>query len=426
MNKLVWIGAIFLFLMGEYVGAVPFGVSDPRSLAMGGTGVASAEASNAVFHNPALLAQYQYYEDEGRTSAFILPTITARVSNTVEEIANFRDQDYDGQLSSAISAFNTNNGSANSAQAVLDASLNLQDGLSRVSSGPVVADGNVAFVIAIPSLKQGGAFLFNKRFVGDGNITKTPEDQAVLDAYVETMQFVITGQNQPSQEVLDRVVDDNNQLIDQTGNLTSSASAAGIALTELGVSMAGEFAVFKQPIAMGITPKFIKAETYATEASATNDLNENRDTYNRWDLTADVGIAKSINNTWNVGLSVKNIVPLEYTTNTNKKITLKPQVRAGVSYKTRWGMLAFDLDMLENAAVGAGDKTQYSLFGAEWDFKWGKLRGGYNYNFSASPSMKKGLFSGGIQLSPFGMLLDLAYADNGVERAAALQTGFQF
>ena len=58
MNRLVWIGAIFLFLMGEYVGAVPFGVSDPRSLAMGGTGVASAEASNAVFHNPALLAQF--------------------------------------------------------------------------------------------------------------------------------------------------------------------------------------------------------------------------------------------------------------------------------------------------------------------------------------------------------------------------------
>ncbi len=393
---------------------------------MGGTGVASADAGNAVFHNPALLAQYQYDEDEGRTSAFILPTITARVSDTVQEIADFREQDYDGQLSSAIAAFNANNGSANSARAVLDASLNLQDGLSRVSSGPVVADGNVAFVIAIPSLKQGGAFFFNQRFVGDGHITKTPEDQALLDAYVETMQFVLTGQDPPSQEVIDKIVDNNNQLIDQTGNLTSSASAAGIALTELGVAMAGEFALFKQNILLGITPKFIKAETYATESTATNDLNENRDTYNRWDITADVGMAKIISNTWNIGLSVKNIVPLKYTTNTNKDINLEPQVRAGVAYKTGWGMLAFDLDVMENAAVGTGDKTQYSLFGAEWDFKWGKLRGGYNYNFRASSAAKKGLFSGGIQLSPFGMLLDLAYADNGVERAAALQTGFQF
>jgi hypothetical protein len=308
----------------------------------------------------------------------------------------------------------------------LDASLNLQDGLSRVSSGPVVADGDVAFVIAIPSLKQGGAFVFNKRFVGDGSIVKTPEDQALLDAYVETMQFVITGQDQPSQDVIDRVIDDNNQLIDQTGNLTSSASAAGIALTELGISMASQFTVVKQKFALGITPKFIKAETYATDSTATSDLEENRDTHNRWDVTADVGIAKNINSAWNVGVSVKNIVPLEYTTNTNGKINLDPQVRAGVAYKTSWGMLAFDLDVLENAAVSTGDKTQYSLFGAEWDFKWGKLRGGYNYNFSASRAVKKGLFSAGIQLSPFGMLLDLAYADNGVERAAALQTGFQF
>ena len=426
MKKCYWISTIVILLIGEYALAAPFGTYDPRSLAMGGTGVASAEASNAVFHNPAILAQYEYYEDEGRTSVFILPTITARVSDTVQEVADFREQDYDGQLSSAIADFNASNGSAASAQAVLDASVNLQDGLSQVSSGPVVADGNVAFVIAIPSLKQGGAFLFNQRFVGDGHVTKTPEDEALLNAYVDTMQFLLTGQNPPSQEVIDSIIDDNNQLIDQTGNFTSTASASGLSLTELGVSMASQFSIFKRNFALGITPKFVKAETYATESTATNELEENRDIYNRWDITADVGMAKSINKTWNVGLTVKNIIPLEYTTNTNTTINLDPMLRAGVAYKPRWGTLAFDLDLTENAAVGSGDKTQYSMFGIEWDFKWGKLRGGYNYNFSASSAVKKGLFSGGIQLSPFGMLLDLAYADNGVERAAGLQTGFQF
>lgn len=412
-------------LLVENVGAMPFGTFDPRSLAMGGTGVASADAGNAVFHNPALLAQYQYDEDEGRTSSFILPTISGRVSDTVQEIADFREQDYDGQLSRAITAFNANNGDTQSAQAVLDASLNLQDGLSRVSSGPVMADGNVAFVIAIPSMKQGGAFLFNKRFVGDGSITKTPEDEALLNAYIDTMHFLVTGQDQPPQEVIDSIFD-GNQLVDQTGNLTSAASASGLALTELGLSMAGEFSFFKQKFALGITPKFVKAETYATEANATDTLDENRDLNNRWDVTADVGVGKTFKKVWNVGVSIKNIVPLKYSTNINKNISINPQVRAGVAYKTNWGMLAFDLDVLENAAVGAGDKTQYSMFGAEWDFRWGKLRGGYNYNFSASSSVKKGLFSGGVQFTPFGMLLDLAYADSGVEQAAALQMGFQF
>ena len=197
MNKLYWNCAFVLLMLSERAGAMPFGVFDPRSLAMGGTGVASADANNAVFHNPALLAQYQYDEDEGRTSAFVLPSISARVSDTVEEIANFRDQDYDGQLSRAITAFNASNGATQDAQAVLDASLNLQDGLSRVSNGPVFADANVAFVIAIPSNKQGGAFLFNKRAVGDGSITKTPEDEALLNAYVDTMQFLLTGQGAP-------------------------------------------------------------------------------------------------------------------------------------------------------------------------------------------------------------------------------------
>jgi hypothetical protein len=424
MKKLSWLNVFSILMVCKCAYALPFGSFDPRSLAMGGTGVASADANNAVFHNPALLAQYQYDEDEGRTSAFILPTITARVSNTVEEIDAFRQQDYDGQLSSAIGAFNANNGNLQSAQAVLDASLNLQDGLSRVSSGPVFADGNIAFVIAIPSLKQGGAFLFNKRFVGDGRITKSAEDEALLNTYVDAMLF-LTGQSPTLPDNIDTVFD-GNQLIDQTGNLNSSASAAGIALTELGLSMAGEFSIFKQNIALGITPKFVKAETYATESNATNDIDENRDTYNRWDITADVGIGKTLNKTWRVGMSIKNIVPLEYSTNVDNKIRIEPQVRAGAAYKTHWGTLAFDFDVMENDAVGTGDKSQYSLLGAEWDFKWGKLRGGFNYNFRASGPDKKGLFSGGVQFTPFGMILDLAYAENGVERAAALQMGFQF
>lgn len=411
-----------MLLVCQGVSAMPFGYFDPRSLAMGGTGVASADANNAVFHNPALLAQYQYDEDEGRTSAFILPTITARGSDTIEEIATFREEDYDGQLSRAITAFN-NNGDLQSAQAVLDASLNLQDGLSRVSSGPVFADGNVAFVIAIPSMNQGGAFMFNKRYVGDGNIRKSPEDEALLNLYIETMQF-LTGQTAtPPQNIAD--IFDGNQLTDATGNLTSSASAAGIALTELGLSMGGQFSLWKQKIALGITPKFVKAETYATETTATDNYDKNQ-TESRWGVTADIGVAKLFANGWNVGLSIKNVVPQHYATNVNNEISIGPQVRAGVAYKTKWGMVSLDMDVLENDSVGSGDKSQYSLLGAEWDFRWGKLRGGYNYNFSATGAAKKGLFSGGIQLTPLGMILDLAYADNGVERAAALQTGFQF
>lgn len=412
-------------LITAELAAMPFGTYDPRSLAMGGSGVATAPAHSAAFYNPALLAQYEYNEDEGNNSVFILPAISARVSSTIEEVAQFQEQNYDDQLSRAIADFQ-GNANVTNAQAVLDASVALQDGLTNVASGPVFVDGNAALVLAIPSFRQGGAFVFSKRAVGDGSLIKTAEDEALLDAYVQTMEFFVTGQNPPPQEVRDLVIDAADQLIDRTGDLTSSASAAAISMTELGLSMAGEFSIFKQKFALGITPKFINVETYATEANVNNKLDENRDFNNRWDVTADIGIAKNIAEVWNVGLAVKNIVPHRYTTSINTEVRIDPQVRAGVAYQAGWGIVAFDLDVIENKAIAAGDKSQYASLGVEWDLNYVKVRGGFNYNFSASDAAKKGLFSLGLQVMPFGMLLDVAYADNGAERGAALQTGFKF
>jgi hypothetical protein len=42
---------------------MPFGIFDPRSIAMGGTGVASGTDSNASYFNPALLAAAKRKED---------------------------------------------------------------------------------------------------------------------------------------------------------------------------------------------------------------------------------------------------------------------------------------------------------------------------------------------------------------------------
>jgi len=401
--------------------ATPFGVYDPRSLSMGGTGVATSTVSDAAFYNPALLAQYAYDEDKGRRSQFVFPSISAQVSRTIEEVSKFKEQDYDGELNTAISAFNASNGAAADAQSVLDAALNLQNGLARISNGPISADINSSFTIAIPSLRQGGAFYYSKRAVGDGRIDKTADDASLLNAYIETMQFLLTGEGTPSPEIYN-----NGQLVDQSGNLTSTASAGGIVTSEFGLAMAGTFPVYKNNVSLGITPRFVKTETYVVETSASNNFGENRKSSNRWGVTADIGLAKKFANNWNLGITVKNIVPLRYTTSLNTQINIDPQLRAGFAYQTNWGVVSFDMDVMKNNPVGSGDKTQYSLLGAEWDLTWGKLRGGYNYNFSATGVAKKGLFSFGIQLLPFGMLLDVAYADNGVTRAGALQTGFAF
>ena len=78
MKSLHWFILILTLQIWDKVYAMPFGTFDPRSLSMGGTGVASATATNAVFYNPALMAQFEYNEDEGRTSEFIFPVISVQ------------------------------------------------------------------------------------------------------------------------------------------------------------------------------------------------------------------------------------------------------------------------------------------------------------------------------------------------------------
>ena len=60
-NKL-WTVLVLLVLSSQVCSA-PFYSFDPRSLAMGGTGVASGDLTNASFHNPALLAAAQDSDD---------------------------------------------------------------------------------------------------------------------------------------------------------------------------------------------------------------------------------------------------------------------------------------------------------------------------------------------------------------------------
>lgn len=423
MKYLLCLVGIILSQIFSAASALPFGTYGPRSLSMGGTGVASATVSDAVFYNPALLAQYQFDEDKDRTSQFALPIFSARISRNIEAFKNFRDEDYDGKMSAAISTFNASNGSTVDAQSVLNASLALQDGLTRVSNGPIFGDVNVAFSIGIPSFKSGGAFFYNKRTVGDGSINKTTSDEALLNAYIDTMNFLLTGEGAPSPEVFN-----NGQLIDQAGKLTSTATAAALIMSEYGMAMATQIPISsKNNITVGITPKFVKSETYVIQTEASTDsYTTNRDTNNRWDITADFGIAKSHQEKWNYGLSIKNIIPLRYVSKLNTKIRIEPQIRAGVAYNVSWGLISLDMDVLKNKPVASGDKTQYVLLGVEKNFSWFKVRGGYSYNLSASGNSRKGLFSAGLQFLPFGNKLEFAYADNGIERAVGVQSGFSF
>jgi len=420
-----------LFLLIFYipiVNALPFGYFDARSVAMGGAGVATATSASAVFFNPAMLARYKVRKEKGNNSRFIFPTLSARVSQDVQDLEDFRMDDLDGRLDNAINTFDRNDPATVSN--IVDVAREFQSGLNDVSSNPLLVDSNVGIVLGIAHRREGGSLMINRRLVGDGNLSQSAADRQLLNAYIEDMTFISSNGSQGAAhpEIYNDGNRNNGLIPDQVNNLTSTASASGLMITELGVSMAWEVSPFDYLVGLGITPKFVQVVTYDARVTATDDnFESNRDEDDRWKMTADIGMTKTVDEQLRVGLVVKNIIPLDYDTLLGNTITINPQVRAGAAYELAWGRVAADFDILKNKAIGSGSDSQELGMGVEWDLgRWLQLRGGYNYNLAGEGAARKGLLSAGLNFSTERLTFDIGYADNGEALAVGLQWGYRF
>jgi len=420
---------IFVFLFSIYpltVLAVPFGTYDPRSIAMGGAGVASGNSANAVFFNPSLLAQYTERKHRARNSRYVFPVVSLSVSKVAEDIADLTDNNPEQVLSDSIAAYNANPAQT-TAEGVLAASRNLQNVLEPVANETVFFDGIVGMVIGIGDRREGGAFVISRRFVGDGIANQTTADKQLLADYVEGLDFIISagasGASHPE------LFDVNGNLLDQTSNLTSTATGRGVLLTEMGIAMSWGVELFRNKIDVGFTPKFVQGTTYEYNQALGNSQLETaaRKENDDWQFTLDVGVSKALSDKFKLGLVVKNLVPLDFSTRSGGNINIQPQLRTGAAYRSaRWGYWALDIDMLENKSIGGGDNTQYLSLGGEWFVKTWALRAGYKQNLVGRGDFSKGVFTLGTGYRLMGINLDVAYINSGPERAASLQMSHRF
>jgi len=421
--------SFFIFLFGIYplaVFAVPFGSYDPRSIAMGGAGVASGNSANAVFFNPSLLAQYTSRKHRAHNSRYVFPVTSLSVSKVAEDIADLADSNPEQVLSDSIATYNAAPGQT-TAEGVLTASRNLQNDLEPVANESVFFDGIVGMVIGIGDRREGGAFVVSRRFVGDGIADQTAADKQLLTDYIEGLDFVVSGgaSGAPHPELFDG----NGNLLDQTGNLTSTATGRGLMLTELGIAMSWGVELFRNKVDVGFTPKFVQGTTWEYNSALGNSQLETaaRKENDDWQFTLDVGVSKALNDKLKLGLVVKNLVPMEFSTSSGGSINIQPQLRAGAAYRSaQWGYWALDMDVLENKSIGGGDNTQYLSLGGEWLVKAWVLRAGYKQNLVGRGDFAKGVFTMGAGYRLMGVILDIAYIDSGPERAAALQMSRRF
>lgn len=388
--------------------AIPFFSFDPRSLAMGNTGVASGPTSTAVLFNPALLST----AGKDENFSLDLPIIGGRLADPndlISAVDDFNSANYVGNLDNALAQLNSNPSPGN-ISAVQTAVSQLSNGLSTLSDKAAVFDGGATIVLGVPNKTVGVGMYANAYVIGGAVGDYTDADKAQLDAIAADPTTCV-----PSCSV----------------TLTSSVSGRALLLSEVGVSLSHQFDIGGLEVAVGATPKFTSATTYDYNftGSDLDNADINLEDGKRTDsaFNVDLGAATDLGQNWSAGLAIRNLINHDFETAQSGPIKIRPQARAGVSRHTDRSTVSLDVDLTENDQATFETKTQFVALGAEFDvYKTVQLRVGYRNNLSASGGFPADTLSAGVGFSPFGAHVDLAVAGNSDEVGGALRLGFSF
>ncbi len=393
--------------------ALPFDSPDPRSFAMGGAGVASGTSANAVFLNPALLAAHR---DSDRFS-LELPVVAGRLreqDDVIDAINDFDDNNPMSRFDNAIINYNPAN--PGSVDEVIDAGEALISSLDSISDKVLQVEGSAAVVVGIPSERLGVSVYANTFVLGGALGNFSDEDRELI------------------QQAIDAAAGGGAIDIDTINEFTSTMNARFVQVTEIGVGIARKFDQLGG-VSLGVTPKLMVVNTYdyifvgddIDDVEIDLDQGERSDT----EVNFDIGAAKDFGSGWQLGLTIKNLIPREYTTAAGNRIKLDPMVRVGMAFRPpplEWITVAADLDLTESEPAGLESKTQYVGVGVEFDaYRSLQLRLGYRQNLSSLPSnLDSSVYSAGFGFSPLGFHIDAAVAGNSDDIGAALQLGFRF
>ena len=398
---------------------MPFGAPDSRSVAMGKTGVALAGSTNAAYFNPALLAAFSERKRAGRNQRIAMPTLAAQVSDDAWELVDVKDMDYEDRLNAGVADFNSDL----NADALAGTLASLDGELGDISSDALFADIQANVIFRIPDRHEGGAFRISRRAVLDGHVDYTEDDKALIADYLEELRFIDTG---GAPATLHPELYANGQLIDPQDNLTSEADAVALIIDELAVSMGWAVNWWGYDMMVGITPKVVRTTTYEYTAAAHSGLTKRGEYQNDANINFDLGWAKQLGDPFTLGLSIKNLLPQDYRTQSNRFIKVRPQVRAGGVYHGHWGSYAVDLDLLEHPPLSTGDATRELGIGGEWEINNLQIRTGIVTNLAGTGENSSPMYTVGFRFQRGNFYSDISYGSGKNQKSAALQSGLRF
>ena len=400
---------------------------DPRSMAMGGTGVASGRPSQSAHFNPARFAGNPGLDGRGGEVAFARPWAGVRLvdrDDFLGAVDQYVENDNEGALKSALDNLErTIDERTTSTEDVRDVTRSadaLLEDLSNLSDKPIRAVGSAGLNLGMPGDRFGWGMHIRREAVAGAVIRLSEEDrQAVRDTvdFLDALVDLYETREIPRDTRIPRPVEE----------FTSTAGTRGALIEERGVSMGYSLPV-ERPTSVGITVKHMRVDTVDWDADL-NDADQERfrladQRRSNDDMNLDIGITHVLEDEWVAGLVIRNAIAREYRTVNDNLIELHPLYRAGLAWQGERVTVAWDMDLNESPAIGFDPGKQFMAMGVEYKpWGWFALRAGMRFE----RVLQEATTSFGVGFSGEQARFDIGISANEPDdRAIALQAGFRF
>lgn len=414
-----------------------------RSMAMGGTGVASARSSEATNYNPALLVQ-QAKEDDFEFNYLALGVIAADDDKLIDEIDDFDKSGIVDEFDAAINSFNAavdidDLDAANLAIDDIVASLNeLNDRLVSLDLKALRANFGAGISVSFPGSTWGFAFAVNSTASVAGIFDYRDEGVVTLyadglDALADDLLNNTEDPNDPSKPYYAIIEDLGGSARLKDPSLDSLARAVGMSVTDVSFSVARSFEFAKRTFSLAITPKLQYIHTVDYVALAVDEGNSGLSDFqdeisdsieNDEDFNVDLSGAYEYD-AWMLGLSLRNLIARDVESALGNKFELDPSAHAGLAYRGKHMVFSVDMDLTEQQGFISQLDTQFLAAGVEFKLPASiNARLGYRYNLSNSDQE---LITAGLGFNwPVSLEIALAASPDGDEYGLVLQLGGAF
>ncbi len=392
-----------------------FGIFDARGLGMGGVGMSTGNLRTGHLYNPSVLAFHHGDEDRLKHGQHTLTVVLGPLSGSAESATDAARDDLESRLNEAVTSFN-NAPDFQSARNTADAAAQLLRLLEDVDGEDLAGEAYAGYSVTEPGDRAGGAFFMGVRALGGGKAQIAPDDLVLLGDYVSALRSADLSAVNPD------FFDDNGELVNPLDTLDSTARTRAVILAEVGVSLAHQMKLLDQPVAVGISPKVVRARAFDDQWTASGgEFSSDGSVADATFMNFDLGATWEIDQRYRFAIAGKDIINKTFTTPEGLEVELNGRYRAGLSYFSTDYVIAVEADLLGVPGLTPNLKRQDISIGAEYEI--GTLldiRAGYRID---ARNNFGDLMTAGIGLEIGLFTLEFAVAAGSEDRSAALQVG---